>query len=917
MDNKPQIPTLKESQQNKPQLKIKGLATGLSLMERLKQFKKKDLAFILAGLGVLFMAPLAEHFMMAPEGGNGELGAGFGSTRGPGGDMAFGGSKSIAPYETGGGGLAPGGPAGSGSDVITPLNVRDPSALVMGPGATQQAPAVASAPSAPPPPAPAKEESSKWSDALNAGKAAATTAVKKASLPVPKVPLSAGGLRGLGAVSGGSGSSFSLAPISSGGLASGKVNQSNGLTGSSGSGFKGVARGPATGGSASNLDKLKSAASAAGGDFNRAGSAASALESAASRDMGGSGGGGAGEGGSSKDDKATSGSQNKDSKTPGESLEFERLKKEQEKALDLKWKKIEAGDMDLEKFKIRNKMMEDAASALTTPLFKAMGDNMGKRMGCFMSKGTLSDSCQAQDGTLSCNSPTPGGTAVQIPGGSWASSCAGGSASSDGSGSDLNKMQACLQGTDAYLVSNGSPQMSTKIGTGCTSTGKGGPNDSKTKGGVGSSGMTGPQDVPGGTGASLGDECRSIDGLSKPDVAGSGKKTVDPDPTRLAAYAKLKAVGQTLSSVEAWANGTVDNQTACGGTGVGALGVNSDPKKAANARLDATREAQRSIVGGYKGNVASKDTQMIADALAAEAKAYQALSQKLQTLQGDQLTPEAVKAAAEENEKAFAEADGKLKEAMKASDTAYGPLKTGQAFADLETQLNGVKDLLATLKTTADQASRDADAAGKSTKADDVAPHAAQMKGIADNMAKDLSTKLIADQTKQQEAETEFKTTANGGDMLKTHAASLGFYDQKTYDPANAAALTPKAVNVAGSVDGKSDYRAVVKTTLDKLAGDLGQAPFTPPPSEDQKPAVDAQKKTLLETATGTITKADTDVKATNQAIGLQAGKSSGQLQTNIEAKIGGTVAPTTGAPATTAVTPAPSKDVPVGPPEP
>ena len=40
MDNKPQIPTLKESQ-SKPQLKIKGLAAGVSLVRRLKQFKRK------------------------------------------------------------------------------------------------------------------------------------------------------------------------------------------------------------------------------------------------------------------------------------------------------------------------------------------------------------------------------------------------------------------------------------------------------------------------------------------------------------------------------------------------------------------------------------------------------------------------------------------------------------------------------------------------------------------------------------------------------------------------------------------------------------------------------------------------------------------------------------------------------------
>ena len=63
---------------------------------------------------------------------------------------------------------------------------------------------------------------------------------------------------------------------------------SNGLSGSRGSGFKGLARGPGAGlGSKfGSLERLKAAAGSAGGDFNRAGSAANALEAAAGRDMG-------------------------------------------------------------------------------------------------------------------------------------------------------------------------------------------------------------------------------------------------------------------------------------------------------------------------------------------------------------------------------------------------------------------------------------------------------------------------------------------------------------------------------------------------------------------------------------------------------------------------------------------------------
>jgi hypothetical protein len=91
----PKIPTLKDSQ--KPQVKIRGLQAGATFVERLKQFRKKDLAFILAGLGTLLMAPLAEHFLMSPETGDSTLSQGFGG-RGSGGSGLFGAGSS--PYET-------------------------------------------------------------------------------------------------------------------------------------------------------------------------------------------------------------------------------------------------------------------------------------------------------------------------------------------------------------------------------------------------------------------------------------------------------------------------------------------------------------------------------------------------------------------------------------------------------------------------------------------------------------------------------------------------------------------------------------------------------------------------------------------------------------------------------------------------
>lgn len=64
----------------------------------------------------------------------------------------------IAETQIGGG--APGAPAGQPQDVITPLNVRDPSALVMGPGAGEMTPPAV-------PPAPRKRrDRGDWRDEL-------------------------------------------------------------------------------------------------------------------------------------------------------------------------------------------------------------------------------------------------------------------------------------------------------------------------------------------------------------------------------------------------------------------------------------------------------------------------------------------------------------------------------------------------------------------------------------------------------------------------------------------------------------------------------------------------------------------------------------------------------------------------------
>jgi hypothetical protein len=379
MDTQPKIPTLKDSQ--KPQVKVRGLEAGVTLFDRLKQFKKKDLAFILAGLGTLFMAPLAEHFMMSPEAGDGTLQQGW-KGNGSGGGGMFNGSGS-SPYEPGTTGLAPGSAVGGGSDIITPLNVRDPSALVMGPGATQQPPTNSVMPSTPPPTAPASHSDSDLKDALAAsarGVGAAAHAAK-ALLPIPHVALAGNSLRGLSAVSGGS-SANAGGPISSAGLVTGKANTGGGGLNNvrASSNYKGVARG-ATGGDTTGMDALKKAAGDASGSFNR-GSANAGLNDAANTAIPAGGGGalgGGGAGGVGSTDKPFGGDQNKDGKNIGESLAFLKQKAIQDAQIALWTKEQEADDSKLEMLKMRNTMLDAVAGKL--------GGSLGDLISCPVTPG--------------------------------------------------------------------------------------------------------------------------------------------------------------------------------------------------------------------------------------------------------------------------------------------------------------------------------------------------------------------------------------------------------------------------------------------------------------------------------------------------------------------------------------------------
>ncbi|MDD5302790.1 MAG: hypothetical protein PHS14_06730 [Elusimicrobia bacterium] len=385
MDQQPKIPTLKDAQ--KPQVKIKGMGAGLTLFDRLKQFKKKDLAFILAGLGTLFMAPLAEHFMMAPENGDSALQKGWGGGSGSG-NTLFGSGSS--PYESGNNGIASGGAIGGAGDIITPLNVRDPSALVMGPGAAQQPPAGSAAPATPPPTAPAGNTED-YKDALKgAASRAASAAVKRAPLPIPKVALGGSGLRGLGAVGGGSSAGSSLGPI-------GPAAGSNGGGGGSSLGlvhaapnYRGAA-GP-RGNGPMGLDGTKKAGANAGDAFSRTGSAMGGLQQAASEQIptGGTGFNGGGQGGSGANDKAPGGSGPGGSKSVGESLAFIEAKERMMENLKLEFEKRKLKDPELLLYGIRNDSLKAMASEMTKSLTKGI-------------LGFMDPSAPGANATISCD----------------------------------------------------------------------------------------------------------------------------------------------------------------------------------------------------------------------------------------------------------------------------------------------------------------------------------------------------------------------------------------------------------------------------------------------------------------------------------------------------------------------------------
>jgi hypothetical protein len=423
-------------------MKVRGLPGGSTIVERLKNLRKKDMAFIAAGLSVLMMAPVAEHFMMSPSEESGTLQQGF-NERGP----LF--PDGTTVYEQGTGGFSPGSLLGQGADVITPLNVRDPAALVMGPGATQKPSAGAPIPKVTTP----TKKKGGWKDALKqaASKGTRQAVKKSAKLPRPNVKMT-GALRGLsalGSLKGGGGPTAKLSAPNASNVPN-KARGSDSLTRAQAApGYRGTARrGPASGG---GPESLKAAGQRHGDIFNKGG-AANALDTAAKSGVPG-GGSGYGSGGPGQDGarKGPGGNSHKDNRSLGESLAFIRAKKEMEKAIDLKWKKKEWREFG------RKKMIEEAVykSAIENLLGKGIFEPMGKAIGQAM------------------GSIFPGGAA---PSGVHCGVAGGGSFSKN---NDDKSNWVCVPGSPSNQAQN-TKDGSTITCTGCMSFGAGAASGSTT-----------------------------------------------------------------------------------------------------------------------------------------------------------------------------------------------------------------------------------------------------------------------------------------------------------------------------------------------------------------------------------------------------------------------------------------------------
>jgi len=333
------------------------MAGKKSLMGRLKGLKTKDMAFIAAGLGVLVMAPLAEYLISDSGDGAATMSEGFDRKGG-----FFAEPQDL--YEAGVEGIAPGGLMGRDTDVITPLNVRDPSSLIMGPGGQEEKPAPSAVIDEPKRDAP--KDDTDWKKIIDSAKSGVKAATKKVKLPRPNAKL-AGALSGLKGLAGGGNTRASLslaAPRTPGAQAPGSAGTSLSRT-QAVPGFRGAGGRSLTGGGGQTS-----------GGFGRASNPGGTTGQSASS-YGGINGGGTGTGfgrpgGQGTPTKNPGGNSTKDNKTLGENLAFLRAKMNMEKAIDLKWAKKRYNELE------RKKMLEQMAAQTAQQAFMKILDRLLK-----------------------------------------------------------------------------------------------------------------------------------------------------------------------------------------------------------------------------------------------------------------------------------------------------------------------------------------------------------------------------------------------------------------------------------------------------------------------------------------------------------------------------------------------------------
>ncbi|MCX5786771.1 MAG: hypothetical protein NTX59_13905 [Elusimicrobia bacterium] len=332
--------------------------TAGSIMDKLKNLSRKDMAFVGIGLSILVMAPVAEYLMSKPA-SDGLLTPGFGGREK---------GSASGLYEPGINGLSQGSTDGSG-EVITPLSSRDPMSLILG------------SQSSTPPPITSPAPNVSMRDAMkDAGRMGFSEAAKSAGAPTP-IPRLQSALRSFGSFFSGGESSRTSGALNGDKIIQDAKNASSKTTSRSMlgpvamAGYKGVASNTPNSSSRSAFEKLRSQADKSAGNFT-GGSAMNSLDRAAADAIDiGKGAGGMGGGGTSDATKGTSNSTVKDSNSHGTECQSLECKANEERQKNqLAWE-------EYLKHGIKKEIVEAMVQNLVIDgLIKPLGDMMSSNM---------------------------------------------------------------------------------------------------------------------------------------------------------------------------------------------------------------------------------------------------------------------------------------------------------------------------------------------------------------------------------------------------------------------------------------------------------------------------------------------------------------------------------------------------------